>query len=166
MEMKKMLKRFGFAALLLGSSQAFGWSATSLGGGNWAVTCANGTAWSYSGSSAGLDVVGPALCPAGLAVPTIPDRFKVTAGVAADVNYNFLRNRMELTDNGVAAARRYPPHGYPCLGCAPCPGNPSDYCDLGNLRTVFLAPWKPGRNNPNTPVEASPFAEVCHQSAM
>lgn len=26
-------------------------------------------------------------------------------------------------------ARRYPPHGYPCLGCAPCPGNPTEFCD-------------------------------------
>lgn len=24
--------------------------------------------------------------------------------------------------------RGYPPHGYPCLGCAPCPGNPTEYC--------------------------------------
>lgn len=23
----------------------------------------------------------------------------------------------------------YPPNCYPCLGCEPCPGNPSEYCD-------------------------------------
>ena len=164
--MKKMLKRCGFAALLLGSSQAFAWSATSLGGGNWAITCANGTSWSYSGSSAGLDVVGPALCPAGLAVPNIPDRNKVSAGIAANVNYNLLRNRKEIGDDNVAAARTYPPHGYPCLGCAPCPGNPSDFCDLGNLRTVFLAPWKPGRTPAPTPVEFAPMAESCTQDGF
>lgn len=26
-------------------------------------------------------------------------------------------------------ATKYPPHGYPCLGCAPCPGNPTEFCD-------------------------------------
>jgi hypothetical protein len=31
------------------------------------------------------------------------------------------------------AAKRYPPHGYPCLGCYPCP--PS-YCDNDNKRVI------------------------------
>jgi hypothetical protein len=32
-----------------------------------------------------------------------------------------------------AAGKRYPPHGYPCLGCYPCP--PS-YCDNDNKRVI------------------------------
>lgn len=140
-EVMVMLKRIAFATLFLGSAQAFGWSAISLGGGNWAILCANGTAWSYSGSSAGLDVVGPALCPAGLAAPNVPAGAKT--GVSTAVDYNLLRNRKEISDRGIAAARTYPPHGYPCLGCVPCPGNPKDFCDVDNKARVFLAPWTP-----------------------
>ncbi|KJS07607.1 MAG: hypothetical protein VR73_08455 [Gammaproteobacteria bacterium BRH_c0] len=56
-------------SLLLCSSAAWSWSATYLGGQNWAITCANGTSHSYTGSSAGLDIVGPALCPGGIVDP-------------------------------------------------------------------------------------------------
>ena len=54
------------------SSGAWAWSAMYLGGQNWAIICANGTSHSYSGSSAGLDTVGPALCPGGIADPGDP----------------------------------------------------------------------------------------------
>ena len=140
-----MLKLFAFLALSVVSFPAFGWSATNLGGGNWAIHCANGTAYSYSGSSAGLDVVGPALCPAGLVAPGIPDGVRASLGIARSVDYTLIRNLKETGDAGVPQARRYPPHGYPCLGCAPCPGNPSDYCDTTSQSRVFLAPWQPGR---------------------
>lgn len=36
----------------------------------------------------------------------------------------------------------YPPHGYPCLGCAPCPGNPTEFCDIINAAKV-QEPLKP-----------------------
>ncbi|WP_253444581.1 hypothetical protein [Halomonas sp. Y3] len=54
------------AVLLLASGGAWAWSATYLDGQNWAITCADGTSHSYHGSSAGLDTVGPALCPGGI----------------------------------------------------------------------------------------------------
>jgi hypothetical protein len=60
------------AALLAASGSAWAWSANYLDGQNWAITCANGTSHSYHGSSAGLDTVGPELCPGGIANPDEP----------------------------------------------------------------------------------------------
>ncbi|WP_394752498.1 hypothetical protein [Crenothrix sp.] len=125
--------------LMFTTSSVFAWSATSLGGGNWAITCANGTSWSYSGSSAGLDVVGPALCPAGIVVVNPNGNLPkgVTRGVSQKVNQDIIRNTKEIGDNKPQGLRRYPPHGYPCLGCVPCP---PDYCDDAKKNTVFIAP--------------------------
>ena len=134
------LRKWVMLLSFLAGAKAIAWSATYLGGNNWAIICANGTAWSYSGSSAGLDTVGPALCPAGLAAPNPPPhRGKIETGVSAPLNY--VKNLMELGDTTPPALRTYPPHGYPCLGCAPCPGNPTEYCDIVNsARVVFVSP--------------------------
>jgi hypothetical protein len=121
------------------STAAYSWSAISLGGGNWAIICANGSAWSYSGSSAGLDVVGPALCPGGLVVPNPPTGVKVAKGIDQKVNKNVLKNKQEINETAPSALRTYPPHGYPCLGCVPCPGNPSEFCDVNNNRVLVLS---------------------------
>jgi hypothetical protein len=40
-------------------------------------------------------------------------------------------------------AGTYPPKCYPCLGCAPCPGRPTEYCDI-----VWAAIFNP-RVNPD-----------------
>lgn len=46
-----------------------------------------------------------------------------------------------LTPSLALAAKTYPPHGYPCLGCAPCPGsNPVEYCDLNNMQKIVWSP--------------------------
>jgi hypothetical protein len=37
------------------------------------------------------------------------------------------------------ADRTYPPHGYPCLGCAPCG---TSYCDIVSNKVVYHAPLK------------------------
>lgn len=126
--------------LVLTSSQAFGWTATYLGGGSWAILCANGTLWSYGGGSAGLESAGSALCPAGGAEPSLAAR--ATKGVSRSVNRDVLFNRKELGDGRSCALRTYPPHGYPCLGCAPCPGNPTEFCDTtgGAQRLVVIQP--------------------------
>jgi hypothetical protein len=42
-----------------------------------------------------------------------------------------------------AAAKKYPPHGYPCLGCHPCPPKPN-FCDNHtNAKIVFSADGTP-----------------------
>lgn len=41
---------------------ALAWKAYHLEGNLWAIRCNDNTLWSYSGSSAGLGTVGPALC--------------------------------------------------------------------------------------------------------
>lgn len=139
---KKFIGNFKVVVLISAiftSSQGFAWSAISLGGGNWAIICANGTAWSYSGSSAGLDTVGPALCPAGIVEqPSVPGGVRAQKGIQQGTNMDLLRNRKEIADRGVPALRTYPPHGYPCLGCSPCPGNPTEFCDNGNLRIITM----------------------------
>ncbi|MFL6634932.1 MAG: hypothetical protein ACJ8HJ_21720 [Massilia sp.] len=78
------------------SGAALAWTATYLGGQKWAITCANGQSFSYSGSSAGLDYVGPALCPGGKAAPP---RWKfpgVTQGVPANHDRDILANKKEI----------------------------------------------------------------------
>lgn len=129
--------------LLFDSSNAFAWSATSLGGGNWAITCANGTSFSYSGSSAGLDDVGPELCPSGLLAPNpvggevkaLPEG--VIRGIPQSVDRALLQNKKEIGDKRPQGRLSYPPKGYPCLGCHPCP--PS-YCDDANKNVILFAP--------------------------
>lgn len=138
----KILRNAIVVASLFVASSAFAWSATFLGGNNWAIICANGTAWSYSGSSAGLDVVGPALCPAGMMTPSVPRGASVAAGIDRNVSVELLKNRREVSESGPSRMRTYPPHGYPCLGCSPCPGNPTEFCDNGNLRCVFVSPLR------------------------
>ena len=90
------------------SSTAFAWTATFLGGGVWAITCANGTSSSYTGSSAGLDVVGPAACPGGMVVNK-PNRqlpSGVTAGISASFNRDVVLNKKEVGEViGPAGAR-------------------------------------------------------------
>ena len=146
----KVAKKVLAVLLFLVSADAFSWSAINLGGGNWAIICANGTAWSYSGSSAGLDVVGPALCPAGIYVQEVPRNAKgAEKGLNKKVNHDVLANKKEVGDNsGSEAKKTYPPHGYPCLGCQPCPGNPTEFCDNGNLRIVVPAPLQCTGGNP------------------
>jgi hypothetical protein len=126
--------------LLFNSSDVFAWSATYLGGGNWAVNCANGSSYSYAGSSAGLDTVGPGLCPGGLVkenpvgggVKAFPEG--VIRGVPQSVNRELLQNKKEIGDKSPQKMRGYPPNGYPCLGCVPCG---SSYCDIETKNVLF-----------------------------
>lgn len=92
---------------------ASAWSATNLQGKNWAIKCANGQDFSYHGDSAGLDLVGPALCPGGI----------TDNGGLAELD----RLEASARDN-VKMAAGFPPHGYPCLGCEPCPGDEENFC--------------------------------------
>jgi hypothetical protein len=132
---------FSTLFLLLSVGEAFAWTATYLGGNKWAITCAGGNAYSYSGSSAGLDTVGPALCPADStnnpAWKVLPKG--VSRGVPRSVDRAILLNKKEIGDNGPRSTlRTYPPHGYPCLGCVPCPAPSTDYCDIENKNSVLL----------------------------
>lgn len=136
------MKIFAVIGLLFVSSNAFAWSATFLGGSNWAITCANGTSWSYNGSSAGLDTVGPALCPGGIAQPNGPTGTNVVAGISPRVKINILKNRHETTEKRIPAARTYPPNGYPCLGCKPCPDKSGDFCDIETKNRVIISARK------------------------
>ncbi len=69
MKVKSVFSAMALTATLLGSVSAHAWTAYHLGKNKWAIECANGQMFSYSGSSAGLDTVGPALCPGGLTGP-------------------------------------------------------------------------------------------------
>lgn len=131
------MKKIALIGLLLVSTNAFSWTATYLGGGNWAIGCANGTNWSYSGSSAGLDIVGPALCPGGIVAPQVPNG--VIAGIPSRVKVNILKNIHEVNERSAPAARSYPPKGYPCLGCHPCRDKSGDFCDNDSKNRVFIA---------------------------
>lgn len=51
------------------TSSAMAWHAYYLGNNKWAIECNDGHMYSYSGSGAGLPLVGNALCPSGLAGP-------------------------------------------------------------------------------------------------
>jgi len=99
------------------STTANAWSATYLQGQNWAIICANGKSFSYNGSSAGLDIVGPGLCPGGIVGPGGGD---IISEIAK------LEKRGAMSKSSSVG---FPPHGYPCLGCIPCPGNPEEFCD-------------------------------------
>jgi hypothetical protein len=138
------IKRLLAVLLVCCTGNAFAWSATFLGADHWVITCANGLVYSYNGSSAGLDVVGPALCPNGIIsggtngggqVKELPQG--VTRGVSPKVDRDLFINRKEIGDSKPQAIKRYPPHGYPCLGCEPCP---PDYCDIVNKFVVRVPP--------------------------
>ena len=117
-----------------------------LQGTQWAIICDNGTGYSFSGSATGAGEVAGLLCgPTGTHLVSPGG-----GGVKADVGITrgeLLRadrfvtkganGRFSLTGAGAGggqgnlAFKGYPPHGYPCLGCAPCPGsNPVEYCDI------------------------------------
>lgn len=141
--MKKLLLSL---FILFAGQFVFAWSATYLQGDNWAITCANGTSWSYSGSSAGLEIVGPALCPAGIAAPSLPEGYNLKKGILLSGKFELIKNRKEIGDRGIQTRRSYPPHGYPCLGCVPCPGNPTEFCDVNNTSRLLLQSlWTPPR---------------------
>lgn len=60
---KNLMKKATLAAIILiPTAQAFAWQAYEVRPGKWAIECNDGSMWSYSGSAAGLDIVGPALC--------------------------------------------------------------------------------------------------------
>ena len=69
MKLRLLLSATVMTGALLNTPSALAWAAYYLGHNHWAIECANGQMFSYSGSSAGLDEVGPALCPGGLAGP-------------------------------------------------------------------------------------------------
>lgn len=57
-----------------------------------------------------------------------------------------IRSKSNITNNRLAGGqggpapvgiRRYPPNGYPCLGCHPCP---PDFCDNDNNMVVWHDP--------------------------
>ncbi len=111
--MKKLLLIILPLALFI-PNMASAWTATYLGGGNWAIGCANGQNYSYSGGSAGLDTVGPALCPGGV-----------------------IENLPGLKANMQKTKASFPPNGYPCLGCKPCPEpDQENYCSTTDATTV------------------------------
>jgi hypothetical protein len=86
------------SALSLGIAHAaHAWSATLLGNQLWAITCANGTSSAYQGSSAGLDIVGPTLCPGGV-IATGPVGSGKVIGKATNTN---LRKSKDLPPTSV-----------------------------------------------------------------
>lgn len=176
------------SVLTLGiAREASAWMAVSIGDNKYAIVCADGHAYTYNGSSAGLGVVGPVLCPGGIVLSTpvgdgqlgpattinpskvilssearvangFPTKTTVgnpnkvltrtnvvlpkgiTRGISANVDLAVLQNRKELGDPGIQSVIvAYPPHGYPCLGCHPCVGNTTQYCDdETNSRVVVV----------------------------
>ena len=42
------------------------------------------------------------------------------------------RTTTDAPGGTMTAAKGYPPKGYPCLGCVPCPGNSKEFCDVEN----------------------------------
>jgi len=103
-------------------TQASAWTATYLGADNWVIECNDGSDYSYHGSSAGLDWVGPSFCPKGVIAPN-------TGDLAASSMNSEIGQARAMGKISLVAAKSYPPHGYPCLGCAPCPGNTTEFCD-------------------------------------
>jgi hypothetical protein len=72
----------------------------------------------------------------------------VTRGVSANVDLATLKNWKESGAPGVQSKTvpSYPPDGYPCLGCHPCEGNTTEFCDdKTNSRVVVGLPvgWTP-----------------------
>lgn len=135
--------------LLFTPSAADAFRVYKLQGNQWAIVCTGGGGYSFSGSATGAGEVGGLLCPGesqervvltnptkGGANPAYDELLRADRFVTRAAN-----GRYALVGGGQGqgnvAFRGYPPHGYPCLGCAPCPGsNPVEYCDI----TAILHP--------------------------
>lgn len=71
--------------------------------------------------------------------PTSKGTFKIPEGTLPTWLENLARQKSSRANAALNRARGYPPHGYPCLGCHPCP---PDYCDNDNksMKESDLAP--------------------------
>lgn len=132
--------RFGapvaaLAAAFVAPSMASAHTIYQLQGNQWAIICDNGSGFSFSGSQGGATEVAGLLC--GEAVVNPGGGTGISVGTLAPADRYVRRhgeNRYTLLSplggsGGPAAFAGYPPHGYPCLGCEPCPGNPTEFCD-------------------------------------
>ena len=128
------------AALSSGAKSASAHTVEHVEGKKWIVHCDDGSAFTFGGSEEGAVEVAGLLCPP---PPPPPPLASATGSVgvrvvpdAETVVTTDRRGRAALKPGAAAvlAFRGYPPHGYPCLGCEPCPGNPTEFCDIVGIR--------------------------------
>ncbi|HST63297.1 MAG TPA: hypothetical protein VLK84_31595 [Longimicrobium sp.] len=107
----------------------------------WAIICDNGNAFTFSGSANGVAEVSELLCGGSIAATGAQSWVRFSTLQDADsLVVRAPAGGWQLTSSQTAATARtfrgYPPHGYPCLGCAPCPGNPNEFCDITGIMHV------------------------------
>lgn len=107
----------------------------------WVIVCDSGPAFTFGGSAQGASDVAGLLCPGG-AIVTPGGTTLVMYQELQMVEGLFLRDsatRDEPPRRGAGMTSEfpgYPPNGYPCLGCEPCPGNPTEFCSTTHAMYV------------------------------
>lgn len=143
--MRLILKLLGFSGafclFLFTPAGAYAHTVYHLEGRKYVVVCDNGYAFDFGGSEQGAYDVADILCPD----PPLPPLASVgprttralphaSAFVMMSRNGRYLLRPEVAVSLRTALFRGYPPHGYPCLGCEPCPGNPTEFCDIVGIR--------------------------------
>lgn len=148
------MKKTGMLLLIVAAlipTQAFAARLYHLEGNKWAIICNDGSGFTFGGSAEGAAEVATLMCPGGA---------RVSPGTGWVITYSLLqkfdRGLLAETPAGggrptgltgrvaTAAFRGYPPHGYPCLGCEPCPGNPTEFCSTTVAMQVHPAAARAG----------------------
>lgn len=149
------MTKSGMLLLILAAlipTQAFAARLYHLEGNKWAIVCDDGTAFTFGGSAEGAAEVATILCPGGSRVEPGSGGWVITFSLLERFDRDRLTavtagggRQTEVTGRVVTAAfRGYPPHGYPCLGCEPCPGNPTEFCSTTFAMQVHPAAARAG----------------------
>jgi hypothetical protein len=144
---KAALRLASFAVAIGSATPAFAWLAQYQAVNKWTIVCANGNAFTYSGSSAGLDIVGPGLCPNGISAPNGDLPRGVQKGLDAarygGITPSFLQdlyNLKEIGESAPQARAKFPPNDYPCIDCVPCPKSPKNFCSTTGSVLIWRDP--------------------------
>ena len=130
-----------FTASLILPGEAQAHRIYQLQGNQWAIICDNGTGYSFSGSQTGAGDVAGILCGASTNL-TSGGGVTVSTLIPASRHVRRVGQRWQAIGHAGSGPQEtafagYPPHGYPCLGCAPCPGNPTEFCDTVGSSSVM-----------------------------
>lgn len=135
------MKRFPWllwAGVVLFPTPAFAAKVYQLSEYKWAIMCDTGVTAVFNGTVEGAAEAAEIICesvghlgPRGQTVVTYESLQPAVSVLAGNGSWRGDTRPVRLAAGRERAFRGYPPRGYPCIGCEPCPGRPDEFCSTG-----------------------------------
>lgn len=127
-----------WAGVVLFPTPALAAKVYQLGESRWAIMCETGVTAVFNGTPEGAAEAAEIICesvgyagPRGQTVLTYGLLQPAVAVLAGNGSWRGDAHAAGLAAGRERGFRGYPPRGYPCIGCEPCPGRPAEFCSTG-----------------------------------